>query len=92
MALYDEASLFSAGRDTFPLVVRLETVTDKGRREGRTLQELRWVGGLGLRLQQASRRERIDTTCGQQQASWVLRGTRGPLNAFLDPAVWLRVS
>lgn len=41
MGLYDEAALFAAGRDTFPLVVRLETVTDKGRREGRTLQELR---------------------------------------------------
>jgi hypothetical protein len=41
MALYDEQQLFSAGRDTFPLVVRLETVTDKGRREGKTLQELR---------------------------------------------------
>ncbi|EFN57168.1 hypothetical protein CHLNCDRAFT_143545 [Chlorella variabilis] len=40
MGLYDEAALFAAGRDTFPLVVRLETVTDKGRREGRTLQEL----------------------------------------------------
>lgn len=33
--------LLTSSRDTFPLVVRLETVTDKGRREGHTLQELR---------------------------------------------------
>lgn len=41
MGLYEESQLLTAGRDTFPLVVRLETVTDKGRREGHTLQELR---------------------------------------------------
>ncbi|KAL4425328.1 hypothetical protein ABPG75_009344 [Micractinium tetrahymenae] len=40
LSLYEEAQLLEAGRDTFPLVVRLETVTDKGRREGHTLQEL----------------------------------------------------
>ena len=42
MALYAEGQLTAAGpRDTFPLVVRLETVTEKGRSAGRTLQELR---------------------------------------------------
>jgi hypothetical protein len=46
MGLYEEAQMFSTGRDTFPLVVRLETVTERGKREGHTLQELRcgWRG------------------------------------------------
>jgi len=35
--------LLTSSRDTFPLVIRLETVTDKGRREGHNLQELRWA-------------------------------------------------
>lgn len=41
LSLYPESQLTAAARDSYPLVVRLETVTDKGRREGRTLQELR---------------------------------------------------
>ncbi|PRW34052.1 putative E3 ubiquitin- ligase LOG2 isoform B [Chlorella sorokiniana] len=41
MSLYEEAQLLTSSRDTFPLVVRLETVTDKGKREGHTLQDLR---------------------------------------------------
>lgn len=44
MGLYEEAQMFSTGRDTFPLVVRLETVTEKGKREGHTLHELRCGG------------------------------------------------
>lgn len=43
LSLYGEQELLAAGRDTYPLVVRLETVTDKGKREGHTLQELRCV-------------------------------------------------
>ena len=43
LGLYVEGALLApGGRDSYPLVVRLETVTDKGRREGHTLQELRW--------------------------------------------------
>lgn len=41
LSLYEERQLLAAGRDTYPLAIRLETVTDKGRREGHTLQELR---------------------------------------------------
>lgn len=42
LSLYAEAQLTAAGpRDSHPLVIRLETVTDKGKREGRTLRELR---------------------------------------------------
>lgn len=41
MSLYSEESLTRHDKDTYPIVIRLETVTDKGLKDGHTLQ----VGG-----------------------------------------------
>jgi hypothetical protein len=38
VGLYEERQLTSADKDTFPLVIRLETVNDKGRAEAHSLQ------------------------------------------------------
>ena len=41
LGLYEEQQLLRHEKDTFPLVIRLETVTEKGVKDGHTLQ----VGG-----------------------------------------------
>ncbi|KAK9905555.1 hypothetical protein WJX75_002064 [Coccomyxa subellipsoidea] len=41
VALYEEQELTTADGDTYPLVIRMETITDKGKADGHTLQELR---------------------------------------------------
>lgn len=35
---YEERQLTAADKDTYPLVIRMETVTDKGRSDAHTLQ------------------------------------------------------
>lgn len=46
LSLYEEAALLRHDKDTFPLVIRLETVTDKGLKDGHTLQVGRGGGGF----------------------------------------------
>lgn len=38
VALYEEQQLTTADGDTYPLVIRMETITDKGKADGHTLQ------------------------------------------------------
>ncbi|KAK9823998.1 hypothetical protein WJX72_006880 [[Myrmecia] bisecta] len=51
LSRYDWAELSKANGDTYPLVVRLETITEKGLAEGHTLQELQPGGEQKLWVQ-----------------------------------------
>ena len=43
VALYEEQELTTADGDTYPLVIRMETITDKGKADGHTLQVPRYT-------------------------------------------------
>ncbi|KAK9824223.1 hypothetical protein WJX72_008630 [[Myrmecia] bisecta] len=51
LSRYDWAELSKANGDTYPLVVRLETITEKGLADGHTLQELQPGGEQKLWVQ-----------------------------------------
>ena len=42
VAAYEERQLTAAQTDTWPLVIRMETISDKGRAEAHSLQARAW--------------------------------------------------
>lgn len=78
LSLYDEAALLRHDKDSFPLVIRLETVTDKGLKEGHTLQVrcagLGWQGWFGAAALRA-RREHVGPGSGGPRPGAEEQGT-----------------